>query len=93
MTILLAVLRAYWRPLAVAAVLLIAAAGVGWWGHGRYEQGRADERAESKLAQLSQRLGTHHPDYQAAQADPGKVLLDVREQAQQRAVQGQMGLR
>ena len=49
MTILLALARAYWKPLAVAAVLLALAAGIGWWGHGRYEQGRADERAAAEI--------------------------------------------
>ena len=64
--ILLALARAYWKPLAVAAVLLAVAAGIGWWGHGRYEQGRADERAEAKLAQIAIEQGMQ---YEADRAD------------------------
>ncbi len=47
-------IRAYWRPLAVAAVLLAMAAGIGWYGHSRYQDGRADERAAAELAAAQQ---------------------------------------
>lgn len=47
-------IRVYWRPLAIAAVLLTAAAGIGWYGHSRYQDGRADERAAAELAAAQQ---------------------------------------
>lgn len=43
-----ALIRAYWRPLAVAAVLLTIAVGIGWYGHSKYEAGRTDERAAAE---------------------------------------------
>lgn len=44
-----AVAKAYWRPLAVAAILLAIAAGIGWYGHSKYEAGRTDERAAAEV--------------------------------------------
>jgi len=52
--IIWAAIRAYWRPLAVAAGLLAMAAGIGWYGHSRYQDGRADERADAELAAAQQ---------------------------------------
>ena len=39
-------IRMYWRPLAIAGLLLAVAGGVGLYGHSEYQAGRADERAE-----------------------------------------------
>lgn len=61
-----AVAKAYWRPLAVACVLLAIAAGIGWYGHSRYRAGRADERAEARLAAISIEQGMQ---YEADRAD------------------------
>ena len=85
-----ALARAYWKPLAFAAVLLAAAAGIGWWGHGRYEQGRADERAEAKLAQIAIEQGMQ---YEADRADAeyrGAVLAREAALGDLSAVRGQL---
>jgi len=85
-----AAVKAYWRPLAVAAVLLSFAAGIGWYGHSRYRAGRADERAEARLAAISIEQGMQ---YEADRADAqyrGAVLAREAAQRDLVAVRGQL---
>jgi len=48
-------IKAYWRPLLIAAVLLAIAAGIGWYGHTRYEAGYAARETKAQLDAAAQK--------------------------------------
>lgn len=69
-----AVLRAYWRPLAVAAILLAVAAGIGWYGHSKYRAGQADARAEIAAQTRALEQGMQYERDRADAEHRGAVL-------------------
>lgn len=73
-------IRTYWRPLAVAAILLTIAAGIGWYGHSKYRAGQADARAEIAAQTRALEQGMQYERDRADAEHRGAVL--AREAAQ-----------
>ncbi|MHA3905119.1 hypothetical protein ACTPOE_16565 [Castellaniella sp. WN] len=70
-----AVAKAYWRPLAVAAILLvIAAAGIVWYGHTQYRAGYTAAETKAKLAAIAIEQGMQYERDRADAEHRGAVL-------------------
>lgn len=85
-----ALVRAYWRPLSAAAVLLAIAAGVGWYGHGKYQAGYAQAKVEAQLAAISIEQGMQYERDRADAKHRGAVLARETALATLAGVRGQL---
>lgn len=85
-----ALIRAYWRPLAVAGLLLAIVAGIGWYGHTRYRAGYAVAETKAKLAAIAIEQGMQYERDRADAEHRGAVLAREAAQRDLVAVRGQL---
>ena len=85
-----ALIRAYWRPLAVAAVLLAIAAGIGWYGHTQYRAGYTAAETKAKLAAIAIEQGMQYEADRADAIHRGAVLAREAAQRDLVAVRGRL---
>lgn len=81
MSIISLLVKTYWKPLAIAIVLLGVAASIGWYGHAQYAAGfqARDVQAQQEAAQI---LAQSRAKEQAAQTQMEQVRNDALKQKQ-----------